>query len=263
MSGKAKTTIQKPGTPLRMENNLEFIEKYFEGTLQAEERQLFETRITRDMAFAEEVAFYLSAQKAVKEQLITEKKQRFRDLYKGFEYSTARNRQRVVKKIWSYAAAAAVLAGLILGWNIFLRPDPIQKQAESYILENYHTLGVTMGSQQDNLQKGLQLYNNGALEQALLEFEKIATLDTSDFSAKKYAGISSLRLQQYNNALHYFKLLADHPNLYANPGTFLQAITLLKRNLPGDKQTARELLEQVVKKDLEGKVIAEQWLKKW
>jgi tetratricopeptide (TPR) repeat protein len=165
--------------------------------------------------------------------------------------------------MWSYAAAAAVVAGLILSWQLFIRPAPLQQLARDYIKENYHTIGVTMGGQDDEIQKGLQLYNTGNLPQALPYFEKLVNLDHADFTAVKYAGITSLRLQQYDKALHYFKLLSEQPGLYANPGIFLQAITLLKRNLPADKQTARKLLVQVVENDLEGKETAEQWLKKW
>jgi tetratricopeptide (TPR) repeat protein len=243
------------------QNSLEYIDQYFQGTPLPEETSEFERRITEDPVFAEEVAFYLSARRILKEQAAEEKKSRFREIYA--QNSLAPVIQKPVRNLWPYIAAAAMVVGLIFSWYLFIKPTPLQQLADNYITQNFGTLGVTMGTSEDNLQKGLRQYNDGQYKKALEVFEKLINLDNSNYIAKRYAGITSLRLQQYDKALHYFKLLADQPNLYANPGLFLQATTLLKRNLPGDKQSAKGLLEQVVQNDLEGKETAEQWLKKW
>jgi tetratricopeptide (TPR) repeat protein len=84
-----------------------------------------------------------------------------------------------------------------------------------------------------------------------------------DISAKKYAGIVYLRLSNYDKALAYFQDLEKYTSLYANPAIFYHALTLMKRNQPGDKQTAKQLLQQVVQNNLEGKGNAKQWLDKW
>ena len=243
-----------------MQDNLEYIDRYFQGTPLPEESKEFEKRIGEDPVFAEEVALYLSVRQVAKNQVNETKKTRFKEIY---AQNITNERQRPVRKLWPYMAAAAMLAGIILCWFLFIRPDSPQYLAEKYITDNFQTLNVQMGTVEDERQKGLKLFNEGHLKEALLQFEKILNLDSTDYEAKKYAGISALRLQQYDKALHYFNLLEIQPNLNSNPGAFLQATTLLKRNLPGDKQTARILLEKVVKNDLEGKEIAEQWLKKW
>ena len=79
---------------------------------------------------------------------------------------------------------------------------------------------------------------------------------------KKYLGIVYLRLGNYQKALFYFHQF-ESDTLYSNPSVFYQALTLLKRNLPGDKEKARELLQQVRDNDLEGKEFAQKWLDKW
>jgi hypothetical protein len=84
-----------------------------------------------------------------------------------------------------------------------------------------------------------------------------------DISAKKYAGIVYLRLSNYDKALAYFQDLEKYTSLYANPAIFYHTLTLMKRNQPGDKQTAKQLLQQVVQNNLEGKGNAKQWLDKW
>ena len=77
------------------------------------------------------------------------------------------------------------------------------------------------------------------------------------------AGIASLRLQHYDKALEYFKQLESHDKLYANPALLYQALTLMKRNNPGDTQMAKLLLQQIDHDDLEGKDVAHEWLKKF
>ena len=119
-----------------------------------------------------------------------------------------------------------------------------------------------MSSTQDEMQKGLNLYNEGKYEEALQQFDNILKTDPSSPDAKKYAGIAALQLKKYDKALDYFTRLEKQPGLFSNPGLFYHALTLLKRNLPGDKQQARRLLEQVVQNNLEGKDTAQEWLKK-
>jgi tetratricopeptide (TPR) repeat protein len=243
------------------QNSLEYIDQYFQGTPLPEEISAFERRVTEEPEFAEDVAFYLSARRVLKEQVEEKKKSRFREIYA--QNSSGHPIQKPVRKLWPYIAAAAMVAGFIFCWYLFIKPPSLQKLADNYINQNYGTLGISMGTSDGDLQQGLHFYNEGHYKNALEVFEKLINLDNSNYIPKRYAGIASLRLQQYDKALHYFKLLAAQPNLYANPGVFLQATTLLKRNLPGDKLTAKGLLEQVVQNDLEGKETAEQWLKNW
>jgi tetratricopeptide (TPR) repeat protein len=134
--------------------------------------------------------------------------------------------------------------------------------ADIYINENFKTLPVKMTAETDSIQDGLRLYNNGQYDAALKQFESIAKRDAGNYKIKENLGIIYLRLGNYDTAIQYFQEF-EHDTLYANPSIFYQALALLKRNLPGDKQKAKELLQQVVANDLEGKESAQQWLKKW
>jgi tetratricopeptide (TPR) repeat protein len=80
--------------------------------------------------------------------------------------------------------------------------------------------------------------------------------------ALKNLGLTYLRLGNYDKALTYFRQLEKYA-LYSNPAIFYQALTLMKRNQPGDKEKAKELLQRVRDNDLEGKEFAEKWLDKW
>lgn len=241
-------------------DNLDYIEDYFKSKPTPGQSRQFGERIEADPAFAEEVVFYLSALQVCGEQAQTEQKQRFRKIYGENRFP---GRQRPVRKLIYYLAAAAAIAGIIFGISVFMTPASTQKLADQYIGSHLQTLGVQMSDREDSLQSGLLLFNEGKLQEALLQFEKIIQSDTSNFTAKKYAGIVSLRLKEYDKSLAYFKDLGTYSTLYANPARFFQALTLMERNQSGDRQQAKQLLQEVVQQDLEGKEVAEDWLKKW
>src|SRR5207249_3466342 len=103
---------------------------------------------------------------------------------------------------------------------------------------------------------------DGKYSEAITQFENILQFDTTNFTAKKYAGISALRMKEYDRALSWFEQMATHTGLYSNPAQILQAVTLMERNQPGDTAKAKQLLQKIVSEDLEGKEYAEEWLKK-
>jgi len=230
--------------------------------MSVEEKKEFEKRLADDSEFAEDVAFYLSAMQVSREESVNEKKSRFKELYRQNNETIAR-RVPVLRKLWPYMSAAAILLVIFLAWTFFFQSPSPQRLAGQYIEKELKELGVQMSTTKDSLELGKRLFNEGKLEEALQIFESITVSDPSSPDAKKLTGIVYLRLNQYEKALHYFKQLENQKGLFANPGLFYQALTLMKRNLPNDELEAKKLLEQVVEQDLEGKETAEEWLKKW
>jgi tetratricopeptide (TPR) repeat protein len=239
-------------------SNLEYIEDYFKGTPTPDETTSFEERIQNDPSFAEEVAFYLSGQHAAAEMANDERRVRFREL--NFNHRSAQPAKVVsMRRVVIYAAACLFLAAVVMSW-LFFQPVSTEKLANQYIDSQLTTLSVSMGTQ-DNMQEGLDQYNAGKLEESLKTFESIYKNDNTKDLAERYAGIAALRLQQFDKAISYFEDLSTK-NLYSNPGKFYVALTLMKRNQAPDKERAHMFLKEVVDQNLEGKEIAEQWLKK-
>ena len=249
-----------------MENYLQYIDAYFNDELGAEEARQFEQRIIDDRSFAEEVAFYLSAKQTLREELIKEKKEWFRQLAAQNSALSAGRKSGMVRKMLVYrlATAAGFVGIIFLSWYLFLqKPTSPNQMADKYINSNFETLSVTMSTKKDSMQDGLSLYNKKQYNSALQQFETIIQRDTANYSARKYAGIVYLRLGNYDKALAYFQQLEKY-SLYSNPALFYQALTLLKRNQPGDKQKARQLLQQVTSQHLAGEETAQQWLdRRW
>lgn len=230
-----------------MTDTLQYIDSYIKGEFSAEEQKVFEERIVSDPRFAEEVAFYVSSIALLKKNIAEEKKISFREIY-----NAGKQKQSPVRNMrpW-YWAAAAVIAGLAIGIFFFNNSRPPNEIADKYIKGHLMTLGVMMGAGDDSLQQAVNLYNSGNIEVALQHFEAILQSRPSEYKAREYAGIVSLRLNRYDKALEYFEALANDKRLYANPGKFYQALTLLKRNMPGDKARAQSLLRQVVDEGLQ------------
>ena len=145
-----------------MLTSFEYIDAYFNQTLDDQEAERFKQMLAEDKAFAEEVAFYLSAKQVLNEQRDTEKKEWFKQLLVN-ENSPSQpivlNRSNGLT-IYRALAAAAIILLVVLSWYLFvLKPTSVHEQAETYIQKNLSTLPVTMGAKVDSVQQGLKLYN--------------------------------------------------------------------------------------------------------
>jgi tetratricopeptide (TPR) repeat protein len=239
-------------------DNLDYIEDYFSKVAGADLTREFEERIHSDPGFAEEVAFYLAAQEVAAESARSVKKEHFKEIYQKHRVK----RTVPVRKLVYYIATAAVVSGLIFATYTFFNPVSSRQLAEKYEKEHLQILPVTMSGRTDSLQTGLRLYNDGKYQEALTQFENIIRSDTTAFTAKEFAGLAALRLKEYDKALSWFRHMETHKDLYSNRAQFLEAITLMERNLPGDAAKAKQLLQNIVANDLDGKEFAEEWLKK-
>ena len=251
-----------------MSQSLEQIENYFQGTLNAVEVREFEKAIQNDPDFAKEVAFYMSSVATVKDQLNEEKKLRFRQVYDSSKMIVAdqlaptKTKGAVIRQIWKYAVAAAVFSAVLVSAYLYTKSPTPQQMAQEFILQDLTNLGSLMGVG-DSLELGKRLNGDGRHMEALVVFENILQREPANVKALEFAGVEAIHLEDYNKALKYFGDLANMQGLYANPGNFYTAVTLMKRNQPGDNERAKQLLELVVKNNSTYSERATSWLKNW
>ncbi|WP_160714885.1 hypothetical protein [Chitinophaga solisilvae] len=238
-----------------MSELLHYIDDYFTGTLSAAEKQAFEMRCTTDQAFAQEVAFYLSARSAIREELHAEKRQSFTAVAVAPPPTTK------VRRLWSYLAAAVIAGMLLAGWWIFSGEPSVKQLSARYIKDHLQQLSATMDSGQDSLQSGIAAFNRKDYQLAAKIFGTLSTQQQQAPDAIKYLGLVYLNTGAYDQAIVQFDRLIQLP-LYANPGPFYKALALLQRAGPQDRQQARELLEEVRSRQLPGNQQATEWLKK-
>jgi tetratricopeptide (TPR) repeat protein len=254
--GKTQKNVYANATV--MSDNLDYIDDYFSNGLSAEEQRLFDQRVSDDPAFAGDLAFYVSTMNVMKSESEDERKQRFRTLY---EQGKKGQRAKSPRLLVPYLAAAAVIGLISIIIFLFYPVSTPSQLADNYINQNLAVLGVSMGDSQDSVQAALKMYNEGKLNEALAVFEQLNQSHPSDHKLKEYAGIVSLRLGDYDKALKHFHEF-EALNLYANPGKFYVALTLLKRNENGDVAEAKKLLQQVTEQRLEHDADARRLLEK-
>lgn len=233
-----------------MNNDLEIIENYLTGQLSTDERTRFEATLRTDPAVADALAFYMLAKQTAKVEARAQRQTELDAL-----------RQRPFRSQWAapmrWAAAASIVLLLGLGWFFLLdttgSTDATQL-ANAYITQNFDQLPTSMdGGSTDSLKQGVGLYNEKKFAEAEAVFQDVLTQQPDNDRALKFAGLVALRQQKYDQAIDRFHRLSQRTDLFSNPGTFLEAIALLQRNLPMDKSQAKKLLEEVVSKNLEGK----------
>lgn len=241
-----------------MNNSLDYIDDYFGGLLTEEEKKAFERRCLSDDAFAEEVASYVSLRNGLKDQLNEQKKKEFTELYHQLSADKPRAGKVINLRILGYAVAASLL--LFIGWFLFYQQVGPKKLANQYIAANLNSLGLNMGKS-DSLQAGISAYNAKQYAQAAHIFQSARDRRPTDFEAVEYLGLTRLATKQYDEALKDFDQLAAMP-LYSNPGLFYKALTLMKRSEGSDLKKAKQILQQVISKNLYGNKEARKWITK-
>ena len=233
------------------------------GLLSKEEVNTFEERIKNDPAFAADVAFYVSSRQAAKEMADEEREAHFRKIYKpgnGYHHQEQPAKVVSLRTAMRVALAAAIITAVVV--TVVLNSKPSASGlASRYIDKEFAQLEVHMGTA-DDLSKAVENYNNGKYTEAENGFERVLAKDSGSLEIIKSAGIAALRAGDYEKALQHFRKMETF-HAYYNPAVLLQAVALMKRSQPGDKQEAKSLLQRVIDNNLDGKETAQEWRKKF
>ncbi|RCR68900.1 tetratricopeptide repeat protein [Larkinella punicea] len=229
-----------------MMKELERIDDYFAGRLSPADRDRFEATLPHNPALARSVAFYLLARQTARQEA--------RRMLKPLPV-----RRLPVRMLVAVAACLLLVLGFLTVWQT---PPSVREVADQYLSERYGQLPVSLDGQSDSLKTGSQFYNMGEFRKAETVFESMLQREPTHPEALKRAGLVSLRLNQYDQAIERFQRLGQQTDLYANPGIFLEALARLKRGQPMDKNRAKKLLLTVIQGNLEGKKEAGQLVEK-
>jgi hypothetical protein len=238
-----------------MANDILNIDNYFQGNLSAEEREDFENKLANDPSLAADVAFYAHSKLVHREQILNERHAEWTSLKK--------TNTKVVD--WRVIVPIAALLVLALGWLfLFDSKQTPEQMANYYFKQNYEKLlSVNMSGSTESLEKGKQLAKDGKYQEAEKIFVTLIKKDSTNFKAKKLAGVVCVKAGNYDKAANYFHLLGNQTGLYQNPGYFYEALALLQTNEPNNKNRAKKLLETVISQNLEGKSEAEKIVDSW
>jgi tetratricopeptide (TPR) repeat protein len=238
---------------------LEKIDKYFNNELSLSERQDFENQLVDNNELKENISFYLNTRNAAKQLADDKRRVEFEELRQKLSQKSG-NSGKIKPIVWLSGLAASVVLMVGFWWFSRMPNTELDVIADAYVQEHFQNLPVKMDATVDSLQIGLRLFNEQKLLQAQSIFESILKQKNNDNEALKYAGITALRLENYDKAIQYFKDLASQRELFANPGKFYQALALLQES-PANKEEAEILLREVIEQNLEGKEEALKMLK--
>ena len=258
--------------------DIQLIEDYTRGILDGADRDNFIRRERGDKEFALKVKAYSEIIEGIN---YYGKQAKFAETIQGWEREIkARAKKQVFKGapgtrfekhrddipinrnniFWLRCAAAASVLILIL-FLTYYQDYKHEELADAYISQNLTTLSTTMGSASGNLGAGIEAFNREDFSRAETNFRSLS--DDADLGPEitRYLGIIFLRTGQYDKAIEQFNKLISYTYLYANPGKFYLAITLMKRSNEGDEEEAKELLQEIVLQKLPGYMEASDWLR--
>lgn len=255
------------------DNMFEKIDKYLLNEMSDHERLLFE----KELATNDDLSSTFNIYKTIETEMRnTEKyseeearlKNSLQKLNEVHFNPVTQQTAKVVRMRSSFikvgVAVAASIIVIVSAYFLFLQPGHnTQKMANAYISGHLTELSQTMGTPDDSLQQGIAAFNNKEYNKALQIFQSVLNNHPDNIEAKEYIGQVYLVTKDYDKALQQFDELADMKGLFSNPGLFLKAITHMKRNNKGDKDEAKQLLQQVKEQKAYGSKEAEEWLKDW
>jgi tetratricopeptide (TPR) repeat protein len=248
-----------------MSEYFEYIDAYFQKELSDSEKKEFEQRCIDDPEFANDVAFYISSSAALKDVLLEQKKAEWSQLPIQQEIEPAKSSQAPVRQMnykkWILYAAAACLIIAAISFPM-LSSDSPQELADKYITEELVSISQTMDGSKDSMQSGMSAFNNKDYQTARQIFQDVYIRNPDNSDAIRYVGLTHLLTGNYEKAITSFDELS-RKTAYSNPGLFLKAITLMKRNQGNDKQVAKGLLQKIERENLDGSKEAKKWLEKW
>lgn len=247
-------------------------EDYLQNKMSAVEIQEFEAQLASNQEFGEAYELYVTIEKDMRNLLASEEeavllRATLQSLSKKHIKSNIGAKRKTVSffsknRTLAYASIAATIILLLASYAIFLGlgSEDLHLKATKYYASNLQELGQTMGNGQDTMQLAISHYNKKEYDLAINYFKVLLEKNPSDAEVLKNLGLSLLAKEEYTMALDNFEQLALRKDLFSNSGLFLQALTLLIRDDHGDKEEAKQKLQEVVATQSEGSQVASKWL---
>ncbi|UCH15779.1 MAG: hypothetical protein JSV22_07380 [Bacteroidales bacterium] len=238
-----------------MKNNLnfdEFIERYLDGEMGADEKIWFEKELEANPKLQKELELRRNVNSALKEKEVMELRGQLEEIYESTE-----QQETVVKKATAIinrkllVLVSAVLI-LIVGSLIvlLLKSDSLtEKEIYAMYYQPYEATLNFRSADADidtDLRNAMQYYENKDFRNALVLFEKILSEDDSRIGLNLYSGISHMEMKEFENANTKFQKIIDHNyNLYIEQAEwYLGFCYLMTDNTEKATMQFREIAEK-------------------
>jgi len=244
-----------------MENKIELIEAYLDGTLSVKERLEFEKNLKEDPDLMKEYLFRKNINKAISEVDVLELRNKL------IEIGSSENK---VKRLCKYpfvfsSVAAAVILLFVISWSVFFSSEVISTtEVFNTYYSKYPVLTCNRSFSDENLKdkilvNGFNSYEKGAYIEAKDYFNQVLIMDNSNNMARFYYSICEIELNKLERSEKLLKELTYKNNhIFWEQSHWYLALVYLKQE---KIEKASEIFEYICEEDMAHKTEAKKILK--
>ena len=227
-----------------MEKDLEIIENYLAGNLEAAQKAQVENRIDKDPSFAQKVSLVKETSEVLKIDVAG-----FRKDLATIEEEFATNRWSIRRffKENSYlmAAAIALIAMVGVSYLIWFQNPPTSELFAANFQIPPENITTRADLESNALTQGLEAYNEQNYLSANEQFAQVLTSDPNNQAVLFYSGICHLTLSEEQQAIDKFeKIIASGTGEYLTAAKWYLGLTYLKlQDIPQSKVVLEELYQ--------------------
>ena len=205
------------------------IEKYFENSLNQEEKEVFGTQMKESSEFRSEFEF----ENNLKAALHNQERKEMKAFLQSLDNTPGRS-------YWGWISGIAATILLVSSLLFFLTPKQNGKLAEAYFhpLPNMISPAVRSTNTTSALNKAFELYDNESYDKAAEEFLK---LENAPY-ASVYAGISYMAAGRYDKSLAVLNAGELEDTTFEAYRKWYLGLTYLRK---GEQQQAKQIFKQL------------------
>lgn len=216
---------------------MQLLEKYFEGKLSDEEREIFESKMKNDPAFAKEV----EQEKDLRIALDLMARIRNKEIVRTIAQKSKPVKRRI--RTYRIAASLAILISFGIGYAA-LDASFSDKALANRFFEKYDKAVTTKSSNtvENQLDDAIKLYQSSDYSGAYGAFTALPDTLSTHWIVQLYIGNCELELGQEEKATTTFSEIIRESEQYQETARWYLAIAFLKLN---DENNARRILNQI------------------
>ncbi len=225
--------------------NIELIEAFFEGRLDAEERQRVQTLLDTDPEFKEEFELYKTLVTGIKNLRADEIKSEL----KKIDDELDEKQQHPTKSSNSFfgipLAIAATLTVILMSAGYWLYQSKFSERA---IVYKYYVedpgLPVLMSTGSNKaFDEAMNHYKLGQYQESFSAMENLLTSDTSNDTLLYYSGVNLLKSDKSHEAVEYFRKVISEPSSeFFQDAQYRLAFCLM---ITGNTEEAKKILTTI------------------